>query len=204
MSSKTESCRVLVVARTKMWSGRVCIGALSTSGENLRLLNSNCGYEASTLQVGQLVDIEFTRCPVNAPHVEDVALTQAKPVGTREPKKFILDRVQPNDGAITSLFESKIRFTNSGSGYISPDNIPKGATGFWMPKTSLELEQTPRGPLYAPMSDFRHLKFVGFQQPLSSIPAGYLVRVSLAKWWKPRDADPSFELRCYAQLSGWY
>lgn len=25
-----------------------------------------------------------------------------------------------------------------------------------------------------------------------------------ARRWKPRDADPSFEERCYAQLSGWY
>ena len=35
------------------------------------------------------------------------------------------------------------------------------------------------------------------------IPAGTLVRVSLAHWWRPED-DHTGELRCYVQLSGWF
>ena len=37
---------------------------------------------------------------------------------------------------------------------------------------------------------------------LPIIPKGKIIRLSLAKWWKPEDSD--IELRCYLQLSGWY
>ncbi len=47
------------------------------------------------------------------------------------------------------------------------------------------------------------LAFVGFQEPIAVIPAGALVRVSLAHWWRP-DGDETAELRCYVQLSGWF
>src|SRR5262249_30308746 len=49
----------------------------------------------------------------------------------------------------------------------------------------------------------RTLTFVGFQEPLEVIPAGTLLRVSLAHWWRPKD-KPEEELRCYVQLSGWF
>jgi ATP-dependent DNA helicase RecQ len=45
--------------------------------------------------------------------------------------------------------------------------------------------------------------FVGFQEPVEVIPAGTLLRVSLAHWWRPRE-DADVEPRCYVQLSGWY
>ena len=57
---------------------------------------------------------------------------------------------------------------------------------------------------YYPKSDYRHMSYVGTQAPIEVIEKGRLVRVSLACWWKPQDADPDFEERCYAQLSGWY
>ena len=56
---------------------------------------------------------------------------------------------------------------------------------------------------YPTADDGRTLTFVGFQQPLPQIPAGTLLRVSLAHWWRP-DEMPDGELRCYVQLSGWY
>ena len=49
----------------------------------------------------------------------------------------------------------------------------------------------------------RRFAFVGFQEPLAEIPAGALVRISLAHWWRPRD-HPEEEERCYLQLSGWF
>ena len=47
------------------------------------------------------------------------------------------------------------------------------------------------------------LTFVGFQEPLEIIPAGTLLRVSLAHWWRPEDTPEAEECR-YAQLSGWF
>ncbi len=49
----------------------------------------------------------------------------------------------------------------------------------------------------------RRFAFVGFQEPLAEIPAGAVVRISLAHWWRPRD-HPEEEERCYLQLSGWF
>ena len=200
-----QDARVLIVARTKMYNGRVCIGALAEGGEHLRLLNAKCGYEASAFQVGELWDVTFEACETKPPHVEDVAVTKAKRIGVENnPVKFILSRIQPWTGLITSLYGGRIRFTGTGSGYISAaGGLPEGATGFWRPDADLLLESTPTGNFYGHPSDYRHLKFVGFQEAVKTISAGTLVRVSLAKWWKPRDADGSFEERCYAQLSGW-
>ena len=50
----------------------------------------------------------------------------------------------------------------------------------------------------------RGLKYVGEESPIKVIPAGTLVRLSLARWWRPEDSEPNFEERCYLQLSGWY
>ena len=100
------------------------------------------------------------------------------------------ERVKPQKGTIDELFEGKIRFTNSGSGYVSASHgIPDAATGFWIPSSDLHLETTPRGALYGPKQDYRHLKYVGFAEPTKSIVAGEFVRVSLAKWWKPSQAE---------------
>ena len=50
----------------------------------------------------------------------------------------------------------------------------------------------------------RGLKYVGEESPIKVIPAGTLVRLSLARWWRPEKSEPNFEERCYLQLSGWY
>ena len=44
---------------------------------------------------------------------------------------------------------------------------------------------------------------MGFQEPVGTIPAGALVRLSLAHWWRPAGDDDG-EYRCYVQLSGWF
>ncbi len=36
------------------------------------------------------------------------------------------------------------------------------------------------------------------------IPANTLVRVSLARWWRPTNAEPDFPVRCYMQIYGWH
>jgi hypothetical protein len=109
------------------------------------------------------------------------------------------------EGPIHFLFDGKIRFTRSGAGYISPDDVPVGATGFWIADSKLTLAEDGQGnSAYYSNSGVRHLSYVGTQEAIEEIGAGQLVRVSLARWWRPRDADPSFEFRCYAQLSGWF
>ena len=45
------------------------------------------------------------------------------------------------------------------------------------------------------------MPYVGFEEAVETIPAGTLVRVSLARWW---DTNGTTEDRCSLQLSGWY
>jgi ATP-dependent DNA helicase RecQ len=189
-----------------MGGGRSCIGAISESGKNLRLLSQHCGYQASPFQIGQVWDVTIDECDIKPPHIEDVAVLGQALVGVEaDLSAFILAHVRPWKGGIQDLFEGFIRFTGTGSGYVAEHSgLPATATGFWLPNSELILERVPRGELYGPPKDYRHLKYVGFERTIPNIPADTLVRVSLAKWWKPQDADASFEERCYAQLSGWY
>ena len=76
---------------------------------------------------------------------------------------------------------------------------------FWRPDQPLGLDYQGKRIRYRyPGEDGgRTITFVGFQEPVEVIPAGTLVRVSLAHWWRPTD-KPEQELRCYVQLSGWF
>ncbi|MFN0172288.1 MAG: dual OB domain-containing protein [Bryobacteraceae bacterium] len=200
--------QVLVVARTRMYGGKVCIGALSDAGENLRLMNQHCDSDLGTksiYRVGEWWQVECEPCGTKTPpHVEDVSVAVAKKLGLQDNLAQYLNKAtKPWKGPIDVLFDGKIRFTGNGGGYISPADVPAGATGFWIPDSPLTLdvdERDKRGYY----NNHRHLSYVGTEEEVDVIPAGTLVRVSLARWWKPRDADPSFEERCYAQLSGWY
>ncbi len=201
---------VVIVARTRMYGGRVCVGAMSDDGENIRLMNPNCAHdrdENSPYQIGGKWQVTADSCGERKPpHLEDFAVTAAKNLGAvKHLVRYILERAKPWKGNIDVLFDGKIQFTQHGAGYISDSAVPKGATGFWIPATDLILQNDDRGKAgYYPQPDWRHLSYVGMLDPVKLIGAEGLVRVSLARWWKPRDADPGFEERCYAQLSGWY
>jgi hypothetical protein len=200
---------VLIVARTRMGSGRVCIGALSGTGEDLRLMNQQCRSDVageSPYKIGEWWKINCEPCgEQKPPHVEDVAVAKCSRIKTeKDVVGYLLSHTSPWKGTVQSLFDAKIRFTNNGGGYISPDDVPTHATGFWISDRDLELESDQRGKTGYYYDGFRHLSYVGAQDEVPKIKRGQLVRVSLARWWKPENADPDFEERCYAQLSGWY
>jgi hypothetical protein len=201
--------KVLIVARTRMRGERVCVGALSDKAEHLRLMNSSCSSEIaskSPYRVGEWWEVRGKPCgEQKPPHVEDFAVADAARLGKQTGLlKYLLSAIDPLRGPIDVLFDGRIRFTRSGGGYISPADVPAGATGFWIPTSKLTLGEDDLGNTGYYSDGFKHLSYVGTQEAVEEIEAGRLVRVSLARWWKPREADPSFELRCYAQLSGWY
>jgi hypothetical protein len=93
--------------------------------------------------------------------------------------------------------------TSNGSGYISKaGGLPNRSTGYWVPDKPLTLEGDRY--TYPAFAGVRRMSYVGFAPTIATIPAGTLVRVSLARWWRPQDADDSLEERCYLQLSGWF
>jgi len=196
---------VLIVAKTRV-GGAVCVGALDAHGSSLRLYEPNWSFPPSNspYQVGQLWDMSLVSRPTTQPpHVEDVAVTKAKHVGqVPNLTAHLRQRITPWTGGVAALFEGKLGFTSNGRGYVEEPNLPSRSTWFWTPDRELQ-RATIGGKVYY-RSGGQEISYVGVDQPIATIPANALVRVSLARWWRPPDADPSFPVRCYLQLSGWY
>lgn len=206
-----KTSRLVIVARTRMYGGRVCIGALTEEAASIRLMNSSCSSDTADkcpFMVGEQWEVTYSPCGNRKPpHVEDVAVEAAQKLGVSDDLiGFILARSTPWQGPIEGLFDGLIRFTGNGGGYISAaSGIPPLATAFWLPSTVLKLSTDDRGKqgYYSPYSQ-HHLSYVGLAPAIPQINVGQLVRVSLAGWWRPSNSDPTFEERCYGQLSGWY
>ncbi len=200
--------RCLIVSRTWAGSG-VCVGALARDRTNLRLTDQE-GYpflpEDTPYEIGQVWDIEYTpSTDLRLPHVEDVVVTSSEFSYTLSDLSASLASWVPTwRGGIEELFDGKVRGpTSGGSGYIQ-DDIPAQSVGFWVPDKDLPGNWDPeRQRHYYRYEPFR-IPHVGVERSLDVIPEGALVRVSLARWYKPPDADENFPERCYLQISGCY
>lgn len=204
--------KVLIVAKTRRGSG-ACIGAISESGRSLRLdppdLDSEGVYnqEYEVGDVWELRSYEFPSETV-APHVENVIVRVKRRLARNwNCIPAILKHMPPLEGGIDFLYDGLTQGTPGGVLYISEENgVPSYSTMFWRPDRPLRLDHSGKRLRYCypkPNGDAK-LTYVGFPDPLPEIPAGALVRVSLAHWWRPDDADDNMELRCHCQLSGWF
>lgn len=194
---------VLILSKTKYGSTQYCIGGIVTSTHQfIRLLNPGGYYQPSDtkLEVGDIWDITFNISSTRRePHNEDVIVTSKTFI-----KKiyalntFIKDLgVKIWRGSVTNIYDGNIRWTSSGSGFVSErqSTLPEHSVGFWIPNEDLVFRNG-----YYHIGDKR-LNYKGAESPKSTLAAGSLIRVSLAKWWCPEDF---YEERCYLQLSGWY
>jgi len=200
---------VLIVARTKMSSERRCIGGIADDNRSVRLLTASGDHWPSdaSFRIGQIWDVDFQ--PVAnlvVPHLEDVILTRKQHVGVQQHlRSHLLQMVTLWRGGIDLLFEGLLSYTGSNNGFVCERlGVPAQSTGFWIPDHDLVLRADGKHYDYRFGYMDRGLSYVGKPAALPVLPAGTLVRVSLARWWKPEDADPDFEVRCYLQLSGWY
>jgi hypothetical protein len=195
--------RVVIVAKTGA-PGGFCIGALSLKGESLRLLQEDGSFlpydSPNHYSVGETWDVTFTRPKTVPPHVEDVHVS-ARTLAGNQPNlgQFIRGCTPaPWKGGVDALFDGKLGFTGTGKAYIGAADVPAHSTGFWLPDEDL----TANGNRYE--IGGTSISYVGAAPAVATIPAGTLVRASLARWWKPEDADDDFPERCYLQVSGWY
>jgi phospholipase C len=202
--------KVLIVAKTHV-SSAYCVGGLGLDVDgqrvwSLRLYEPNWSFPPvnTSYDVGQCWDMSYV--PSNAPrppHVEDVMVTHRQFVGHEASLGPVLRRhVLPWSGGVSALFDGKLHFTGKRRGYIEESSIPSLSTGFWLPDQELQ-KVDYSGKIYYRYG-LHELSYVGTAQSIAVIPAGTLVRVSLARWWKPKDAADDFPERCYLQLSGWY
>lgn len=202
---------VLIVSKTDMRDNlHVCVGGIELPNlAPVRLLQPGENFQLCTteFEIGQIWDIDYTRRnQVRPPHIEDVIVNKKLLVKSGiDINAFIIQSsVAVWRGSPDSLFYGCNGTTANGSLYVSErTGIPPHSTGFWIPSEDLIYNLRSRAYEYSPML-YQRLKYAGLQPPVEVIPKGTIVRVSLARWWKPSDADPDFEERCYVQLSGWY
>jgi hypothetical protein len=171
----------------------------------VRLLNiGNWDQYADTnFDIGDIWDINFvTREDVVPPHIEDVIINSKNYLRKIENiSEFILNSgVIIFRGSPNCIFNGLLRWTGKGGGYIwDRDNLPNNSVGFWISDEDLALND--KHYIY-PSDQIKRLPYVGFEPTVDIIPAGTLMRISVARWWKPEDSEISE--RCYLQLSGWY
>lgn len=203
--------RVLIVAKTRQGSG-ACIGGITFEGRSVRLIAANAATDEHAgleYNVGEVWEIEAKPAArVTPPHVENIIVHAKRRLGVMSaPIPFIEERMPPVVGGVERLYEGLAQGSAGGPLYIAQrTGIPPYSTAFWRPDQPLQRDETSKRIRYRyPTPDGgRTLTFVGFQESLDVIPAGALVRVSLAHWWRPRDASAEIEERCYVQLSGWF
>jgi ATP-dependent DNA helicase RecQ len=202
--------KVLIVAKTRRGPG-ACVGGITADGRSVRLVaadaatNERAGLEYG---VGEVWEIESAPDEHPAPpHVENIIVHRARRVKASAKAEPVIRRFMPPlAGGPEKLFDGLVQTSPAGSLYIAErTGLPKRSTMFWTPDQPLQRDcEGKRIRYHYPTSDGgRTITFVGFQEPVETIPAGTLLRVSLAHWWRPKD-QPEEELRCYVQLSGWF
>lgn len=198
---------VLIVSRTRMKNGVCCGGINIANGEFIRL-HDHYGRnlaESAPYQTGEIYDLHYRNAlharPI--PHVEDKEVMPdfklIRQLSTSEVIDEIDRLVDVPNGGLDCIFEGKLRRSTYAT-YISPEAVPQHSVCFWRPNEPL-IKSVFLGKSRYWFGGCHAISFVGFQEPVDLIPAGTLLRMSLANWWSPDDIT---EKRCYLQLSGWF
>lgn len=202
---------VLILSKTKMNHNQVCIGGLTLNGRYVRLIDEhgNNQPENTDLAPRQVWEIEFVERQNNIPpHVEDVIVLNRIKKGILKEDITIRDFIDKREIPIwrehpDNLFDSLIQWTPSGSGYIDrTGGVPNHSVGFWISDKDLRKNEYQGIRYQYPTSiGWRSIKYKGTEEPVDLIPAGTLIRVSLARWHAFNEGE---ELKCWLQISGWY
>ena len=201
---------VLILSKTQMNNNQVCIGGLTLNGRYVRLLDTqgNNQPENTDFAPKQAWEIEFTERANNvAPHVEDILIQSRERKGSLKASMTIKDFIEKRNipiwrGHPDELFDKLIQWTASGSGYIDKNGgVPNHSVGFWISDKALTRKDYKGVRYQYPTTSWRSIKFKGLEKPDDTIPAGTLLRVSLARWKSFNEGE---EPKCWLQLSGWY
>jgi len=202
---------VLVVARTRMRGDRVCVGGIEVETvRSVRLLGSDGWnlHEDHPIRPGEIWDLTYEDHPdPTPPHVEDVIVShgsRATAVGDMHAELVRL--INPWRGPLESIFDGRLQTTAEGKAYVGPQPpLPAGSLGFWVSDCPLTVSRNPavqgRRYWFPEGWPITSVAYVGMEPQLDVIPAGSLVRFSLARWAAfPHGAEE----RCYLQVSGSY
>lgn len=199
---------VIIVSKTQMRNGYCVGGIIEDTGQLIRIHGArgqNLGLDAP-YEIGDvwLMDVERAWNVRPAPHTEDmqtIAFDKISNIGFSGIINYVRNHVHELNvarGPIQNAFDGALHFDGN-KNYVNRNHVPNYSTQFWIPDQPLYRVES-YGKFYYRYNNVR-IKFVGLQETVAVIPAGSIVRISLANWW---DGDGSGEDRCYLQLSGWY
>lgn len=211
--------QVIIVSRTRMADGFVCVGGVDVDNRrSVRLLDARGRHETAETcpyTIWDIWDIDYypnQRRP--NPHTEDVNVTRRIKIDRVDAPNMSVNRfaelmINSNisifRGSLFSVFDGKLRRTDNDKLYISKEDVPTFSTCFWINDKRLLSYKNDRGRWQYRYTDMSNrygytISYVGSAEPLDTIESGSIIRLSLAHWWKPNDSDD--EERCYLQLSG--
>ena len=197
---------VLIVSKTKMANG-VCVGGINEqSGELIRLHNERGGNLTADApyEIGDRweMSVETAWNVREVPHIDD---KQAIPIRKIENVGIsgIIDYVR-NHNLGNRLYTGSLNGTFDGCLqsriYVTRDCVPGFSTQFWIPDEALNHVVSFEKDYY--IYQGLKIKYVGFLPAVARIPAGAIVRLSLANWFDGKGTWS--EECCYLQISGWY
>lgn len=211
--------QVIIVSRTRMADGFVCVGGVDVDNRrSVRLLDARGHHETAETcpyTIWDIWDIDYyPNQRRHNPHTEDVNVTRRIKIDRVDApnmsvKRFAELMLNSNipifRGSLFSVFDGKLKRTDKDKLYISKEDVPTFSTCFWINDKRLLSYKNDRGRWQYRYTDMSNqygytISYVGSADPLDTIEPGSLVRLSLAHWWKPEDSDD--EERCYLQLSG--
>jgi len=202
--------RIIIVAKTCMWGGRVCLGGAEIeTGELIRLIpqGGKNWPEKVAFQISEIWEVDTSRPKaLQPPHVEDYIVRNQQRLGCESDiRDWILNRCNIWRGGRDSIFDGSLHYWTWGKGCVEAGlQIPDHSVGFWILPFDIECHDRTYyrvGNQDLAMDERFAAKYVGLKNPKSRLEAGTLVRLSLARWWAFED-NPT--LRCWLQLSGWY
>lgn len=202
---------VLILSKTQMNHNQVCIGGLTLNGRYVRLIDEIGNNQPANTDLAprQVWEIEFNERQNNIPpHVEDVIVISRTKKGILKEDITIKDFIEKREipiwrGHPDNLFDNLIQWTQSGSGFIDRNGgVPNHSVGFWISDKDLRKNEYQGIRYQYPNTiGWRSIKYKGLEDPIDLIPAGTLLRVSLARWHAFNEGE---ETKCWLQLSGWY
>jgi hypothetical protein len=201
---------VLIVARTQMSPGNVCIGGFDIGTKsNIRLLTSTGGNQpdSAVFQIGQIWKIVYTpKTNLTPPHLEDVMVQSSRISSTlsgADLVSFITKNCSIISGSLDGLFGGAVKSPLRHASYIDASSVPNHSVCFWMPNSDLvHVNSFAKDKYhYVDVAHDTYFAYVGLVPPVAVIPYGSIVRISLPRWWAAPGATSKV---CYLQLSGWY
>lgn len=172
-------------------------------------------------QIGEVWDLDLEPpSRTDPPHVEDVIVRGGRKTHEGTPQQVVtwLRRFAPGmqppfwwEGDLKAVFDGRLRSSRPssghGTGYVVREALPATSTGFWVPDGDLVWDgekkyeyHPPEGSPFALAPSVSQIAYVGEPDPVGTITAGTVVRLSLARW----HTLGHYPEACWLQLSGWY